>query len=163
VVTDGTNAKVNPPLRTSRDVEALIEALNDGTIDIIATDHAPHTVVEKALPMEEAPFGISGLETAFGSLMGLVHAEKVPMDTLITRLTSAPASILGEKLGVLGTLAVGALADVVLLDPAKEWVVAPDTFASKGRNTPLAGRTLKGKVMAAISRAKIVYKDDSLA
>jgi dihydroorotase len=163
VVAHGTSAKVNPPLRTGRDVEALVEALNDGTIDIIATDHAPHTVAEKALPMEEAPFGITGEETAFGSLMGLVHAEKVSIDTLITRLTSVPASIIGERYGGLGTLAVGASADVVLVDPTREWVVDPDTFASKGRNTPLGGKTLRGKVMATISRGKIVYKDDSIA
>jgi len=163
VVAHGTNAKVNPPLRTSRDIEALVDALNDGTIDVIATDHAPHTVAEKALRLEEAPFGIIGLETAFGSLMGLVNSGQVSIDTLITRLTSAPASILGERFGRLGTLTVGAPADVVLVDLAKEWVVDPDTFASKGRNTPLAGRTLKGKVMATISRGKIVYKDDSLA
>ncbi len=162
VVAHGTNAKVNPPLRTGRDVEALIEALNDGTIDVIATDHAPHTVAEKALPMTEAPFGISGLETAFGSLMGLVYAEKVSIDTLIARLTNVPATILGEKYGKLGTLAVGVPADVVLFDPTREWVVDPDTFASKGRNTPLAGRTLKGKVMATISRGELVYKDDSI-
>ena len=162
VVAHGTNAKVNPPLRTGRDVEALIEALNDGTIDIIATDHAPHTVAEKALPMAEAPFGISGLETAFGSLMGLVYAEKVSIETLIARLTNAPASLLGGKLSNLGTLAVGMPADVVLFDPTREWVVDPDTFASKGRNTPLAGLTLKGKVMATISRGRLVYKDDSI-
>jgi dihydroorotase len=162
IVNHGTSAKVNPPLRTSRDVEALIEALNDGTIDVIATDHAPHAVVDKALPMAEAPFGISGLEMAFGSLMGLVYAEKVSIDTLIAKLTTVPASILGEKYGKLGMLTFGAVADIVIFDPAKEWMVDPDTFASKGRNTPLAGKTLKGKVMATISRGKLVYKDDSL-
>ncbi|UCB43689.1 MAG: dihydroorotase [Dehalococcoidales bacterium] len=162
VVNHSTGAKVNPPLRTIRDVEALIEALNDGTIDVIATDHAPHTVAEKALPVAEAPFGISGFETAFGSLMGLVYAEKVSIETLITRLTTAPASILGEKFGKLGTLAFGAVADLVIFDPSKEWVVDPDTFASKGRNTPLTGRTLKGKVVATISRGQLVNKDDSL-
>jgi dihydroorotase len=162
VVAHGANAKVNPPLRTSRDVEALIGALNDGTIDVIVTDHAPHTVTEKALPITEAPSGISGLETAFGSLMGLVYAGKVSIDTLIARLTSAPASILGERYGKLGTLAVGAMADVILFDPTREWVVAPDTFASKGRNTPLVGRTLKGRVIATISRGRLVYQDSSM-
>lgn len=162
VVAHGTNAKVNPPLRTSRDVEALLEALNNGTIDVIATDHAPHTVAEKALPIAEAPFGISGLETAFGSLMGLVYTEKVPIETLIARLTNVPASILGEKFGKLGALTVEASADVVLFDPTSEWVVDPDTFVSKGKNTPLAGRTLKGKVMATISRGRLVYQDDSI-
>jgi dihydroorotase len=162
VVSHGTSAKVNPPLRTGRDVDALIEGLNDGTIDVIATDHAPHTVAEKALPMTEAPFGISGLETAFGSLMGLVYAEKVSIETLVSRLTTIPASILGDRFGKLGLLAFGAMADLVIFDPAKEWVVDPDTFASKGKNTPLAGRTLKGKIMATISRGKLVYQDDSL-
>jgi dihydroorotase len=162
VAAHGTNAKVNPPLRTSRDVKALIEALNDGTIDIIATDHAPHTVADKALPMAEAPFGIIGQETAFGSLMSLVYAERVSIETLIARLTNAPASFLGEKFGKLGTLAVGASADVVLFDPTREWVVDPNAFASKGRNTPLAGRILKGKVMTTISRGKLVYKDNAI-
>jgi len=162
VITRGTNAKVNPPLRTAGDVEALIKALNDGTTDIIATDHAPHTVADKSLPMSEAPFGISGLETAFGNLMGLVYAEKVSIETLITKLTAAPASLLGDRFGKLGVLAFGAVGDVVIFDPSKEWVVEPDIFASKGRNTPLAGRTLKGKVVATVSRGKLVYKDDSV-
>jgi dihydroorotase len=162
VFAHGTNAKVNPPLRTAGDVEAIIEALNDGTIDVIATDHAPHTVAEKTLPITEAPFGISGLEAAFGSLMELVYVEKVTIETIVTRLTSGPASILGTKFGRLGMLAVGASADVVLFDPTREWVVEPDTFVSKGKNTPLAGRTLKGKVVTTISRGHLVYQEDSI-
>jgi len=155
-----TNAKVNPPLRTGKDIQALLEGLKGGVIDIIATDHAPHTEAEKRRDFALAPFGISGLETAFGSLMGLVHSGQISLITLIDRLTRAPAAIIGDRFGRLGTLAVGATADVVVFDPAREWVVDTAAFASKGKNTPLAGATLKGKVLATISRGRLVYKDD---
>ena len=157
-----TNAKVNPPLRTKRDIQALIQGLNDNTIDIIATDHAPHTEADKLCEFDLAPFGISGLETALGSLMSLVHDREISLVTLIAKLTHEPARIIGNKYGKLGTLATGASADVTLFDPALEWVVEPKAFASKGRNTPLAGERLKGKVMATILQGKLVYKDDSI-
>jgi len=157
-----TNAKVNPPLRTERDIQALIQGLNDNTIDIIATDHAPHTEADKLCEFAFAPFGISGFETALGSLMSLVHDKQLTLVTLITKLTGEPARIIGNKYGKLGTLAIGAPADVTLFDPALEWVVDTRVFASKGRNTPLAGERLKGKVMATISQGKLVYKDDSI-
>jgi len=157
-----TNAKVNPPLRTQRDIEALIEGLRDGAIDIIATDHAPHTGAEKRRDLTSAPFGISGFETALGSLMGLVHGGKLPLITLISKLTCEPARIIGDKFGRLGTLAAGASADITIFDPDKEWVVETKSFVSKGKNTPLAGTRLKGKVMATISGGKIVYKDDRI-
>ncbi len=156
-----TNAKVSPPLRTERDVKALIKGLNDNTIDIIATDHAPHTAAEKSQPFDLAPFGISGFETALGSLMGLVHRGNISLVTLIDKLTAAPAGILGPKYG-LGTLAVGSPADITLFDPELEWTVDTSEFASKGKNTPLAGERLKGKVMATIYGGKFVYKDKSL-
>jgi dihydroorotase len=155
-----TNAKVNPPLRTEKDIEALIEGLNDNTIDIIATDHAPHTEGDKLCEFAKAPFGISGLETALGVLMGLVHSQKLGLNTLIAKLTSEPAKILGDKCGRLGTLAVGAEADVTLFDPEREWIVDTKDFASKGKNTPLAGEKLKGKVIATVYQGKIVYKDE---
>lgn len=158
VIGYNTNAKVNPPLRTERDIEALIEGLNDNTIDIIATDHAPHTEGDKLCEFAKAPFGISGLETALGSLMGLVHKKKLSLNTLIAKLTSEPAKILGAKQGKLGTLAVGAPADVTIFDPDQEWVVDTKEFASKGKNTPLVGEKLKGKVIATIYQGKIVYK-----
>jgi dihydroorotase len=161
VIGYNTNAKVNPPLRTERDIEALIEGLNDNTIDIIATDHAPHTEGDKLCEFAKAPFGISGLETALGSLMGLVHNQKLSLVTLIAKLTYEPAKILGEKQGKLGTLAVGAPADVTIFDPDLEWVVDTKEFASKGKNTPLAGEKLKGKVIATIYQGKIVYKDEA--
>jgi len=155
-----TSAKVNPPLRTERDIQALIQGLNDNTIDAIVTDHAPHTEADKQCEFALAAFGISGFETALGSLMGLVHTGKLTLTTLIAKLTDEPARIIGDRHGRLGTLAVGAPADITLFDPDTSWVVDTRDFASKGRNTPLAGSTLKGKVMAAISRGKFVYKDN---
>jgi dihydroorotase len=161
-ITCGTNAKVNPPLRTKKDMEALIEGFKEKVIDVIATDHAPHTVAEKKADFAEAPFGISGFETALGSLMGLVHGGQLDLVTLIAKLASEPARILGDRYGKLGTLAVGAEADVTLLDPDREWIVDTSAFASKGKNTPLAGSALKGKVMATIYQGEIVYKDKAI-
>ena len=157
-----TNAKVNPPLRTKEDIQALIQGLKDNTIDIIATDHAPHTEADKLSEFALAPFGISGFETALGSLMSLVHDGQLKLTTLIAKLTGEPAKIIGNKYGRLGSLDIGVLADVTIFDPILEWVVDTKAFASKGKNTPLAGSVLKGKVMATISRGKLVYKDDSI-
>ena len=157
-----TNTKVNPPLRTYRDVQALIKGLNDGVIDIIATDHAPHTATDKRGGFAGAAFGISGLETALGSLMGLVHGGQLTLNTLISKLTFEPVRIIGDRYGKLGTLAIGALADITLFDANKEWLVDPATFASRGKNTPLSDTTLKGKIMATIAGGKLVYKDDSV-
>jgi dihydroorotase len=162
VIGYNTNAKVNPPLRTERDIEALIQGLNDNTIDIIATDHAPHTEGDKLCEFALAPFGISGLETALGSLMGLVHNKKLSLATLIAKLTYEPAKIIGNKQGKLGTLAVGAPADVTIFDPNLEWVVDTRDFASKGKNTPLVGEKLKGKVIATLYQGKVVYKDKTI-
>jgi dihydroorotase len=159
VIGYNTNAKVNPPLRTEQDIEALIEGLNDNTIDIIATDHAPHTEGDKLCEFALATFGISGFETALGSLMGLVHSQKLSLTTLIAKLTYEPAKFLGGKQGQLGTLAIGTEADVTVFDPDREWVVDTKEFASKGKNTPLAGEKLKGKVIATIYQGKIVYRD----
>jgi dihydroorotase len=154
-----TSAKVNPPLRTERDVKALIQGLKDNTIDIIATDHAPHNEADKSQPLDLAPFGISGFETALGSLVGLVQRGDISLTIIIAKLTAAPARILGQKYG-LGTLAVGATADVTIFDPNMEWVVDTKLFASKGKNTPLAGKKLRGRVMATIYGGEIVYKDE---
>ncbi|MBI2328401.1 MAG: dihydroorotase [Chloroflexi bacterium] len=157
-----TNAKVNPPLRTEKDVQALIQGLQDNVIDIIATDHAPHTEAEKRGEFASAPSGISGLETALGSLMSLVHTGKLSLPTLISKLTREPARIIGGRYGKIGTLAVAAPADITLFDPTKDWLVDTNAFASRGKNTPLAGSKLKGKVMATISGGKLVYQDDSI-
>jgi dihydroorotase len=163
VVGYDTNAKVNPPLRTTRDVQALIQGLKDGAIDIIATDHAPHTQADKAGEFASTPSGISGFETALGSLLTLVHNGRLTLTDLISKLTSEPARILAGRHGNLGTLAVGAPADITLLDPNREWLVDTDAFVSKGRNTPLAGSRLKGKIMATLSHGNMVYSDDLVA
>jgi dihydroorotase len=157
----GTLAKVNPPLRTKRDTIALLRALNDAVIDIVATDHAPHTKADKACIFPQAAFGISGLETALGSLCGLVLRSELSLQNMIAALTVGPAHVLGfEKLG---TLEVGAPADICVFDLHKEWTVDTAKFASKGKNTPLAGQKLKGKVMATFSMGNPVYVDDSLS
>jgi dihydroorotase len=155
-----TNAKVNPPLRTNRDVQALIAGLREGVIDAIATDHAPHTIEDKMCEFSRAPFGISGFETALGSLLGLVHRGELDLMTLISKLTHGPASFLGRA--DLGTFEAGTTADVTIFDPNVEWVVDPDDFVSKGRNTPLAGSVLKGKVMAVIAGGEIVYSNGAI-
>ena len=157
-----TNAKVNPPLRTKQDIRALIQGLKENVIDIIATDHAPHSEVDKLCEFALATFGISGFETALGSLMSLVYNGELTLTTIIAKLTCEPAKIIGDKCGKLGTLAVETPADVTVFDPDTEWVVDTTAFASKGKNTPLAGSTLKGKVMATLSQGKLVYKEDSI-
>jgi len=157
-----TNAKVNPPLRTREDIEALIQGLRENVIDIIATDHAPHTEADKLCEFALAPFGISGFETALGSLMSLVHDGQLTLAILISKLTFEPAKIIGNKYGKLGTLAIGAPAEVTIFDPDMNWVVDTTAFASKGKNTPLAGSMLKGKVMATMFRGELVYKDGSI-
>ncbi len=156
-----TNAKVNPPLRTREDVECLIEALKDGVIDAIATDHAPHTLADKNCDLELAAFGISGFETALGCLMNLVHKGRISLATLISKLSREPARIIGKG-SQLGSLKVGAPANITILDPNREWVVNSRDFASKGRNTPFDGYKFKGKVVATIVTGKVVYTDSSL-
>jgi len=157
-----TNAKVNPPLRTKQDIQALIQGLKENVIDIIATDHAPHTEADKQCEFDIAASGISGFETTLGSLMSLVRDEQLSLGTLIAKLTCEPAKIIGNKWSKLGTLAIGAPADITIFDPTLEWTVDTKAFTSKGKNTPLAGSRLKGKVMATIAQGKLVYKDDSV-
>lgn len=156
-----TDAKVNPPLRTEADIEALIGGLRDGVIDAIATDHAPHAAADKDCSFELAASGISGLETAFGCLMILVHRGEMSLALLLSRLTNEPARVIGRD-GRLGTLKTGSRANIAILDPEREWIVDSHRFASKGRNTPYDGYKLKGKVMATIADGRIVYKDDAL-
>jgi len=156
-----TNAKVNPPLRTKEDVQALIKGLKDGVIDAIATDHAPHTLADKNCGLELAAFGISGLETAFGCLMSLVHQGEISLTQLISKLTCEPAKVIGRN-GELGTLKAGAPANITILDRDREWIVDSRNFASKGKNTPYDGYKFKGKIMATIVSGRIVYIDDSL-
>jgi len=159
-LTYDTNAKVNPPLRTKEDITALIQGLKDGTIDAIATDHAPHTLEDKMCEFGLAAFGISGLETAFACLMSLVHGGRLDLKTIISKLTFEPAGIIGTKYGELGALRSGCRADVMILDPNREWIVDSRSFASKGKNTPFNGYTFKGQVIMTIVAGQIVYKSE---
>ena len=154
-----TMAKVNPPLRTNVDVEALIDGLSDGTIDIIATDHAPHAATEKLCPMQEASFGISNLETALASALSLVHNKKLSLTRMIESITSSPALILESSSLRIGRLSKGFSADLTLFDLNTDWLVNADQFVSKGKNSPLHGQKLKGKVIATIYKGQIVYSE----
>ena len=157
-----TNAKVNPPLRTQRDVDALVIGLADGVIDCIATDHAPHTSSDKDRTFEEAAFGISGLETALGSLLSLVHSGRLDMATLVERLTAGPARVLNRPDLCPATLKPGSPADVTIFNPDAEWVVDTGIFASKGKNTPLEGTTLRGRVVGTIVDGRLVYESEAV-
>jgi len=154
-----TNAKVNPPLRTPTDAAACIEGLRDGSIDCVATDHAPHAIQDKLCEFDAAAFGISGLETAFGLAMSLVQDGALELPALVEKLTIGPVRALGldRRIEGLGTLSLGAPGDVALIDPKAEWVVEPETFASKGKNTPLGERTLRGRVIATVYDGRLVF------
>ena len=154
-----TRAKVNPPLRTEEDRTELVKGVCDGTIDIIATDHAPQSQEDKECTFQEAAFGITGLETAFGLLMGLVHRGDMTMDRLILDLTLGPARVLGPAWSQLGNLNPGSVADVTIVDPDAEWIVEPEAFASKGKNTPLGGVMLKGRIVATVVAGRLVHQE----
>jgi dihydroorotase len=143
-----TNFKMNPPLGSAEDREALLEGLADGTIDILASDHAPHCDFEKQVEFDYAPFGITGLETELAlALMQLYHRKVLSLSDLITKFTIAPARLLRLSKG---TLSVGADADVTILDPGREWQFDKSTTASKAVNSPFYGWRLKGKAVATI-------------
>jgi len=147
-----TNAKVNPPLRTQRDVDAIKDGLRDGTIDVIATDHAPHHRDEKLREFDKAPSGMSGLETALSLSLRLVHDGILTMAQLVEKMALNPARIM--KLNK-GTLHAGSEADVLVVDTGREWKVDSERFASKGKNTPFEGWVLKGMPAVTICRGKI--------
>ncbi|MBD0316754.1 MAG: dihydroorotase [Nitrospiraceae bacterium] len=149
-----THAKMNPPLRTWGDVQAIKEGLRDGTIDVIATDHAPHATQEKQQDFTEAPFGIVGLETALSLTLGLVEEGVLSLEQAVLKLTGAPAAAFGLKKG---TLAVGADADVAIVDPNEQWEVDPGKFRSKSRNTPFVGWKVKGRVKTTLVGGRIVF------
>jgi dihydroorotase len=150
-----TNTKMNPPLRTNQDVEALIQGIIDGTVDVIATDHAPHHADEKALEYDRAPFGIVGLETAVSlSLDKLYHTGKISLMRFVELLSTAPSRVFNLARG---TLVVGSPADITIFDPILDTTVNPALFRSKSRNSPFAGWQLKGAVIATIVNGKIIY------
>jgi dihydroorotase len=151
-----TNAKMNPPLRTADDVAALQQAVRDGTIDVIATDHAPHHYDEKEREFADAPNGIVGLETALAvNITWLVAPGIIDLPLLIERMSCAPSRV--YKLSG-GTLRRGAPADVTVFDPETTWVVEPSRFKSKGRNTPYAGHTLQGRARFTLVGGRVVYR-----
>ena len=147
-----TNAKVNPPLRTARDVAAIKKGLKDGTIDVIATDHAPHHRDEKMREFDAAPFGISGLETALGLSLRLVQEGVLSLHQLIEKMTLNPAKILRIQKG---TLRAGMDADILVVDEKKEYTVHAERFISKGKNTPFEGWELRGSPVLTMYKGKI--------
>jgi dihydroorotase len=152
-----TNAKMNPPLRSEADRDAMIQGILDGVVDAIATDHAPHAAHEKQVEFERAPNGITGLESALGlSLRWLHGAWGMPLGRVLSLLSAQPAALLG--LTGRGTLAVGSFADVVIFDPQAEWVFRARDSKSKSKNTPFDGWTMRGKVRWTISEGRVVYK-----
>jgi dihydroorotase len=149
-----THAKMNPPLRTWEDVQAIKAGLRDGTIDIIATDHAPHAAHEKQLEFVDAPFGVIGLETALPLTLALVEEGTLSLEQAIAKLTVEPARVFGLRKG---TLAPGVDADVAIVDPDESWQVDPGRSYSKSRNTPFAGWKVKGRVHATIVAGRTVW------
>ena len=152
------HAKCNPPLRTSADVEALRAALCDGTIDAVATDHAPHSAVEKEVEFEQAAFGIIGLETAVPLVLDLVRAGTLTPSGFVERLSAGPAALFGLPGG---TLAPGAPGDVTVIDPEAAWTCEPATLRSRSRNTPFAGRALRGRAVLTVVGGAIVYAGET--
>ena len=153
-----TNAKMNPPLRTAEDVAVLREAVKDGTIDLVATDHAPHHYDEKEREFADAPFGIVGLETALSVVVTrLVVPGIIDIPTLVDRMSTTPARLFHLEGG---SLRRGAAADVTVFDPEREWIVDPSAFRSKGRNTPWGGARLRGRTACTIVGGRVVYRDE---
>ena len=153
-----TSARVNPPLRTPDDAAACLAALLDGTADAIATDHAPHTEVDKAVEFGMAANGISGIETALGLVLAAVDAERLPLLRALQALTVGPSRVLGGKAPRSGGFEVGAPADLVVFDRSERWTVAPETLASKGKNSPLLGMELAGRVLFTFAGGRLAYE-----
>ena len=150
-----TNTKMSPPLRSREHVEAVLAAMKDGTIDAIATDHAPHHADEKALEFDQAPFGITGLETAVGLAFDLVHNGLIDLERVVQMCSTNPARIFA--LADRGSLKANAHADVTILDPQLEWVFDVNRSKSKSRNTPFHGRSMHGAAVATIVGGRLVY------
>jgi dihydroorotase len=157
-----TACKVNPPLRSAEDAAAALAALVDGTADAVATDHAPHTQVDKEAEFGLAANGISGLETALGVLLAAVGARRLTLVRAIEALTTGPAGVLadraGRRDGARG-LTEGAPADFVVFDAGATWTVTAETLASRGKNTPLLARELPGRVLLTVAGGRLAYRD----
>jgi dihydroorotase len=154
-----TNFKMNPPLRSARDREAILEGLTDGTIEILCSDHAPHCDYEKEVEFDYAPFGITGLETELAlSLMQLYHTKRISLSDLIAKYTVNPARLLNLKKG---SLSVGADADVTVINPDREWVFEVAASASKSKNSPFFGWPLKGRATATIVSGKVAWSEQN--
>jgi dihydroorotase len=154
-----TNAKMYPPLREPKDVEAVKTGLSEGVIDVIATDHAPHSTMEKDVEFDKASFGIIGLETALPLTLNLVRKGVMDLPSAIARLSCNPAGILGIKGG---TIQEGKEADLTVIDPNKEYVVKEEEFRSKSHNSPFIGWSMKGKAILTMVGGRIVWKCDEL-
>lgn len=150
-----THAKMNPPLRTWQDVQAIKDGLRDGTVDVIATDHAPHAAQEKQQEFSEAPFGVVGLETALPLTLALVDEGVLSLEAAVAKLTTAPAQAFGLAKG---TLAPGTDADLVVVDPQAQWEIDPTRFRSRSRNTPFAGWKVRGRVTTTIVEGRVVFE-----
>jgi dihydroorotase len=156
-----TSCKVNPPLRAPEDAAAVLAALVDGTADAVATDHAPHTQVDKEAEFGLAANGISGVETALGVLLAAVGARRLTLYRAIEALTTGPVSVLGDRHGRVGArgLTEGAPADLVVFDAGASWKVDAASLASRGKNSPLLGRELPGRVLVTVAGGKLAYRD----
>ena len=154
-----TYAKMNPPLRTAEDVKAIKAALADGTIDTIATDHAPHSENEKSVEFDKAPFGIIGLETSLALSLGMVEEKVLSLNDLVRKMSLVPAEILKIDRG---HLSEGAWADVTVFDPKAEWTVEKDKFESKSKNSPFLGWKMKGRATEVICEGRIVLKEGQI-
>lgn len=158
MVAGDTNYKMNPPLRTEADKEALLKGLKEDILDVISTDHAPHSREEKQQPMTKAPFGIVGLETAVAlTVTELVDKGVITPLQMAEKMSYNPAQIIGSDRG---RLEVGSPADVTIIDPEAEYVIDSMSFLSKGKNTPFDGRKVKGLVKATICDGEVVYQQD---
>jgi len=149
---------MNPPLRSKADREAILRGISDGTVDAIATDHAPHALYEKEVEFDKAAFGVTGLEVAVAaSLTALVHEKLITLKRLVEMLSTNPAKIVG--LTGRGTLSVGSVADVTIFDPKKRWTYDVEKTRSRSKNCPYGGMEFKGKVRATIVGGKVVFSE----
>ena len=150
-----TNAKMNPPLRSSKDREAILEGLADGTIDVIATDHAPHSYIEKKVEFEQAANGIIGLETSVSLSLKLVHDGVISLTGLVEKMSTNPARIIGLNIGI----SVGAPADITIIDPDLSYKIDSSKFRSLSRNTPFDGWDMKGKAVLTMVDGRVLFEE----